>query len=176
MILDGKKVADKRLEILNEEIMDSGLYPQLATIVVGDDPASHLYVKMKRQACERVGIGSVKIELADRTTTEALLEKIASINRDSIIDGILVQLPLPKQIDSRRVFSAVAPDKDVDGFHPCNLGRLFSANPLFVPCTPLGIMLLLAEYNLPIAGKNAVVIGRRSDDSIVQGALCLLIY
>ncbi|MDD1676850.1 MAG: bifunctional methylenetetrahydrofolate dehydrogenase/methenyltetrahydrofolate cyclohydrolase FolD [Methanomicrobiales archaeon] len=173
MILDGKKISDKRLEILNEEIMDSGLYPQLATIVVGDDPASHLYVKMKRQACERVGIGSVKIEMPVRTTTEALIEKITSINRDSVIDGILVQLPLPKQVDSRRVFSAIAPDKDVDGFHPCNLGRLFSGHPLFSPCTPLGIMILLAEYDLPVAGKDAVVIGRSMDVGRPCAALLL---
>jgi methylenetetrahydrofolate dehydrogenase (NADP+)/methenyltetrahydrofolate cyclohydrolase len=173
MILDGKKTADRRLEILTEEIVDAGLYPQLATIVVGDNPASHLYVKMKRQACERVGIGSIKIELPDRATTEAVLEKVVTLNRDAVIDGILVQLPLPKQVDERRVIAAVAPDKDVDGFHPCNLGRLFSGHPLFSPCTPLGIMLLLAEYGIGVEGKNAVVVGRSMDVGRPLAALLL---
>jgi methylenetetrahydrofolate dehydrogenase (NADP+)/methenyltetrahydrofolate cyclohydrolase len=173
MILDGKKVADRHLEILAEDIVDSGLYPHLATIVAGDNPASHLYIKMKQQACERVGIGSVKIALPERATTEAVLEKVVTLNRDAVIDGILVQLPLPKHVDADRVIAAIAPDKDVDGFHPCNLGRLFSGHPLFSPATPLGIMHLLAGYGIATEGKHAVVIGRSVDVGRPLAALLL---
>jgi methylenetetrahydrofolate dehydrogenase (NADP+)/methenyltetrahydrofolate cyclohydrolase len=160
MILDGKQVANKRLELLEEQIEESGLHPHLATVLVGEDPASLLYIKMKHRACEQVGIGSVSINLPADASTEAVLEAIARLNLDPQVDGILVQLPLPKTISIERVIQAVAPEKDVDGFHPQNLGRLFSGDPLFVPCTPQGIMTLLSEYHIPIAGKRAVVIGR----------------
>jgi methylenetetrahydrofolate dehydrogenase (NADP+) / methenyltetrahydrofolate cyclohydrolase len=160
MILDGKRVSERRLELLAERIEESGLYPRLATVLVGDDPASRLYVRMKHQACERVGIGSVQVDFPASATTDSVLEKIRQLNADPMITGILVQLPLPPQIATDRVIAAVAPQKDVDGFHPCNLGALFSGRPTFVPATPLGIMTLLSEYDISVKGMDAVVIGR----------------
>jgi methylenetetrahydrofolate dehydrogenase (NADP+)/methenyltetrahydrofolate cyclohydrolase len=159
-ILDGKKIAEKRLEILKEEIEDSGLSPRLATVIVGADPASQMYIRMKHRACGQVGIGSVGMELAGDATTDQVLKTVAQLNNDPDIHGILVQLPLPKQVDFERVIAAVHPKKDVDGFHPFNLGLLFSARPRFVPCTPQGIMTLLAEYRIELAGTRAVVVGR----------------
>lgn len=168
MILDGKRTADYLLELLEEEIEESGLYPHLATVIVGDDPASRLYVTMKHKACERVGIGSVGVDLPADATTQQVLEAIFRLNNDPLIDGILLQLPLPPQIMADRVMEAVAPDKDVDGFHPSNLGRLFSGEPTFIPCTPKGIMTLLDEYRIPLSGSQAVVVGR----SIEVGRPC----
>lgn len=173
MILDGKAVSEKRLEILKERIEESGLYPRLATVIVGEDPASQMYVRMKHRACERVGIGSVGIELPEDATTERVLEAVTRLNNDPDINGILVQLPLPAGVDTARVIEAVAPDKDVDGFHPCNLGRLFSGTPLFAPCTPQGIMTILDEYNIPIRGRRAVVVGRSIDVGRPMAALLL---
>ncbi len=163
MILDGRKLSEKRLEMLRETIEESGLYPRLATVIAGEDPASKLYVRMKQRACERVGIGSVGIELPSDASTGRVLEAVGRLNGDPDIDGILVQLPLPDQIDAARVIEAVAPEKDVDGFHPCNLGRLLSGNPVFAPCTPRGIMTILEEYGIETAGAHAVVMGRSID-------------
>lgn len=163
MILDGKAVSEKRLELLKESIDESGLYPRLATVIVGEDPASQMYVRMKHRACERVGIGSIGIELPGDVTTERVLEAIARLNNDPEIDGILVQLPLPRGMDTTCIIDAVAPIKDVDGFHPFNLGRLFAGKPVFAPCTPQGIMTLLGEYEIPISGERAVVVGRSID-------------
>ena len=173
MILDGKAVSEKRLEILKESIDESGLYPRLATVIVGEDPASQMYVRMKHRACERVGIGSVGIELPADVTTERVLEAVTRLNNDPDINGILVQLPLPAGVDTARVIEAVAPDKDVDGFHPCNLGRLFSGSPVFAPCTPQGIMTILNDYDIPIRGKRAVVVGRSIDVGRPMAALLL---
>lgn len=173
MILDGKAVSEKRLELLKEEIEESGLYPRLATIIVGEDPGSKLYVRMKHRACERVGIGSVGIELPEDASTERVLEAVARLNNDPDINGILVQLPLPSRIDTTRVIDAVAPGKDVDGFHPCNLGRLLAGNPAFAPCTPQGIMTILQEYRIPTAGQRAVVVGRSIDVGRPMAALLL---
>ena len=159
-ILDGKAVSEKRLELLKEAIGESGLYPRLATVIVGSDPASQMYVRMKHRACERVGIGSVGIEIPGDATTENVLEAISRLNKDPDINGILVQLPLPKRVDTERVIAAVNTDKDVDGFHPTSLGLLMSGKPRFAPCTPKGIMNLLAEYHIPVAGARAVVAGR----------------
>jgi methylenetetrahydrofolate dehydrogenase (NADP+)/methenyltetrahydrofolate cyclohydrolase len=170
-ILDGKKIADMRLEILKEEIEDSGLYPRLATVIVGADPASQMYIRMKHRACEQVGIGSVGMELGADATTEQVLTAVTQLNDDTGIDGILIQLPLPKQIDTERVIAAVHPKKDVDGFHPFNLGLLFSGRPRFVPCTPKGIMTLLAEYKIELAGTRAVVVGRSIDVGRPMSAL-----
>jgi len=170
-ILDGKKIADMRLEILQEEIEDSGLYPRLATVIVGADPASQMYIRMKHRACEQVGIGSVGRELAADATTEQVLTAVTQLNDDTGIDGILIQLPLPKQIDTERVIAAVHPKKDVDGFHPFNLGLLFSGRPRFVPCTPKGIMTLLAEFKIELAGTRAVVVGRSIDVGRPMSAL-----
>jgi methylenetetrahydrofolate dehydrogenase (NADP+)/methenyltetrahydrofolate cyclohydrolase len=170
-ILDGKKIADLRLEILKEEIAESGISPRLATVIVGTDPASQMYIRMKHRACEQVGIGSVGRELAGDATTGQVLHAVAQLNNDADIDGILIQLPLPKQVDSEQVITAVHPKKDVDGFHPFNLGLLFSARPRFVPCTPQGIMTLLAEYKIELAGSRAVVVGRSIDVGRPMSAL-----
>lgn len=170
-ILDGKKIADKRIEILREEIEDSGLYPRLATVIAGGDPASQMYVRMKHRACERTGIGSVGIELAGDASTGEILKSITRLNEDADIDGILIQLPLPGHVASAEVTAAVAPEKDVDGFHPCNLGLLFSGRPRFAPCTPKGIMTLLSEYQIEVAGSRAVVAGRSIDVGRPMAAL-----
>jgi len=173
MILDGKAVSEKRLELLKEKIEESGLYPRLATVIVGEDPASKLYVRMKHRACERVGIGSIGIELPEDASTERVLEAVTRLNNDPDINGILVQLPLPSQVDTTRVINAVAPGKDVDGFHPYNLGRLLAGDPVFAPCTPQGIMTILEEYRIPIRGQRAVVIGRSIDVGRPMAALLL---
>jgi len=171
MILDGKKIAEMRQKILKEEIGSSGLSPRLATVIVGSDPASQMYIRMKHRACEQVGIGSAGIELPEDATTGQVLEAVTQLNNDDDIHGILVQLPLPKYVDSERVIAAVRPDKDVDGFNPFNLGLLFSGRPRFVPCTPKGIMTLLAEYKIELAGTRAVVIGRSIDVGRPMAAL-----
>jgi methylenetetrahydrofolate dehydrogenase (NADP+)/methenyltetrahydrofolate cyclohydrolase len=171
MILDGKKIAEMRQKILKEEIKSSGLSPRLATVIVGSDPASQMYIRMKHRACEQVGIGSVGIELPKDATTGQVLEAVTQLNNDDDIHGILVQLPLPKYVDSERVIAAVRPDKDVDGFNPFNLGLLFSGRPRFVPCTPKGIMTLLAEYKIELEGTRAVVIGRSIDVGRPMAAL-----
>jgi methylenetetrahydrofolate dehydrogenase (NADP+)/methenyltetrahydrofolate cyclohydrolase len=173
MILDGKKCAEQRLEILKEEIAESGLYPQLATLIVGDDAGSQMYVRMKHRACEQAGIGSVGLTLPGTATTSQVLERIDWVNRDCDIHGILVQLPLPAKVDTDRVIEAVVPWKDVDGFHPYNLGRLFSGRPAFVPCTPGGILTLLDAYHIPIAGRHAVIVGRSIEVGRPMAALLL---
>jgi methylenetetrahydrofolate dehydrogenase (NADP+)/methenyltetrahydrofolate cyclohydrolase len=172
MILDGKKISEKRLELLKERIEDSGLYPRLATVIVGDDPGSQMYVRMKHRACEHVGIGSIGIELPAAATTAQVVESVARLNSDPGIHGILVQLPLPAQ-DTEAVIEEVSAEKDVDGFHPENLGRLFSGRPRFVPCTPGGIMTLLEEYGIGCEGKRAVVVGRSIDVGRPMAALLL---
>ncbi|MDO8841986.1 bifunctional methylenetetrahydrofolate dehydrogenase/methenyltetrahydrofolate cyclohydrolase FolD [Methanocalculus sp.] len=173
MILDGKKTSEKRLELLKEKIDESGLYPRLATVLVGEDPASQLYVRMKHRACERVGIGSIAIDLPATATTQDVIEAVNRLNHDNMISGILVQLPLPPQVDTHAVIEAVAPEKDVDGFHPVSLGRLFSGTPVFSPCTPLGVMTILAEYGINPAGKRVVVIGRSIEVGRPMAALLI---
>src|SRR5512137_1701334 len=173
MILDGKKIAEMRQKILKEEIGSSGLSPRLATVIVGSDPASQMYVRMKHRACGQVGIISVGIELPDTATTATVLESVRRLNRDPDIDGILVQLPLPKGIDTEQVINAISPAKDVDGYHPENMGLLFSGRPRFSSCTPTGIMTLLAEYRIPVAGKRAVIAGRSIDVGRPMAALLL---
>ncbi|MGD0081522.1 MAG: bifunctional methylenetetrahydrofolate dehydrogenase/methenyltetrahydrofolate cyclohydrolase FolD [Methanoregula sp.] len=170
-ILDGKKTADRKLAVLREKIEDSALSPHLATVIAGTDPASLMYVRMKHKACEQVGITSVGITLPENAPTRTVVDTVLELNRDADIDGILVQLPLPAQVDSRRVIAAVHPGKDVDGFHPENLGLLFSGRPKFTPCTPTGIMALLAEYTIPVAGSRAVVVGRSIDVGRPMSAL-----
>lgn len=171
MILDGKACSERRLEILREEIDESGLHPHLATVIAGSDTGSQMYVRMKHRACEQVHIGSVGIELPADVTLDRVLGSIRQLNEDADIDGILVQLPLPAHIHSEPVIRSVRPDKDVDGFHPCNLGLLLSGSPRFVPCTPQGIMTLLAENGIGVAGKHAVVVGRSIDVGRPMAAL-----
>jgi len=172
-ILDGKRCSEMRLELIKEQTEDAGLSPHLATIIVGNDPASQMYVRMKHRACERVGIGSIGIELPGTATTEKVLENVRQLNTDTEIDGILVQLPLPGQVNAERVIAAVSPAKDVDGFHPENLGLLFSGRPSFIPCTPGGIMTLLGEYRIPLSGARAVIAGRSIDVGRPMAALLL---
>ena len=166
-IIDGKALAQKveaevkaGVEALQNE---HGITPSLSTILVGDDPASHMYVRMKHRACEQVGISSVNITLPEDTTTRTILDRIRQLHEDTDIDGILVQLPLPASIDTESVLAAILPQKDVDGFHPLNMGRLVTGLPGPRPCTPKGIMTLLHENYIPIAGKRAVVVGRSVD-------------
>lgn len=172
-VLDGKEVSERRLERLRETIDESGLYPRLATVLVGDDPASALYVRMKHKACERVHIGSINVTMPEDATRAQVAETVSRLNKDPEINGILVQLPLPTGIDQEAVIDAISPAKDVDGFHPCNLGRLFSGRPRFAPCTPAGIMTLLAEYGIDPAGRRAVVVGRSIDVGRPMAALLL---
>jgi methylenetetrahydrofolate dehydrogenase (NADP+)/methenyltetrahydrofolate cyclohydrolase len=173
MILDGRATADRRIERLKGEIRVSGITPGLATLFVGKDPGSRLYVQMKHRTCERVGIRSVSVELPEEASTEEVVGEIHSLSANSSLDGILVQLPLPRHLNEKEIIAAIPPEKDVDGFTPLSLGRLFSGDPLFVPCTPLGVMALLAEYGLEVGGKDAVVVGRSVEVGRPMAALLL---
>ncbi len=162
-ILDGKALSKKieadvasEVKVLKEK---TGRVPGLAVILVGQDPASHAYVGMKKKACDRVGFYSVTHEMPADISQEAIEKTIEMMNDNPNIDGILIQLPLPPQIDTTKLLELVAPHKDVDGFHPYNVGRLSTGLDGFVPCTPLGVMELLAEYEIDVKGKNAVVVG-----------------
>ena len=173
MIIDGKAVSEKILAAVSKEVADSGLTPCLATVIVGDDPASQMYVRMKHKACDRVGIKSVGVVLPGTSTTGEVVNAVAKLNADDSVHGILVQLPLPNGIDTEAVIESVSPEKDVDGFHPYNIGQLFSGRPKFVPCTPGGIMTLLAEYKIDTKGKKAVVVGRSVDVGRPMAALMI---
>ncbi|MGC6431268.1 MAG: bifunctional methylenetetrahydrofolate dehydrogenase/methenyltetrahydrofolate cyclohydrolase FolD [Jejuia sp.] len=163
-ILDGKKVSnDIKNEIADhvQSMISKGeKVPHLAAILVGSDGASMTYVNAKVKACERIGFKSTLIEMPEYTSEEELLEKIHSLNTDDDIDGFIVQLPLPDQIDEQKVLMAIDPDKDVDGFHPTNVGRMALDLPTFLPATPYGIMELLERYQIETSGKNVVVMGR----------------
>src|ERR1700733_507180 len=162
-ILDGNKIAGEiRAEVAAEveTLASQGLRPGLAVVLVGHDPASEIYVRGKVKSSEQVGIYSEKLTPPDTVSTEALLELVDDLNRRDEIDGILVQLPLPSQVDSKRVLMAVDPAKDVDGFHPVNVGFLSTQRPGLVPCTPAGILEILKRSNIPISGQDAVVVGR----------------
>jgi len=162
-ILDGSKIAAQiRAEVGQEikQLTADGLRPGLAVVLVGHNPASEIYVRSKVKACEELGILSEKIAPPESSTTEELLALVDALNRRDDIDGILVQLPLPVHVDSKRVLLAVSPDKDVDGFHPMNVGYLSTQRPGLVPCTPAGVIEILKRSNIPIAGAEAVVVGR----------------
>ena len=162
-IIDGKKVANAlRKEISNEvrQLKEDGITPGLAVILVGEDPASLVYVRKKNEACKEVGIYSEEYHLPAEIKETDLLELIDRLNRNSRIHGILVQLPLPSHMDQNKVIQAILPEKDVDGFHEINMGRLLLGHAGLVPCTPLGIIHLLEYYNIPIEGRVAVVVGR----------------
>ncbi|CUU68472.1 bifunctional methylenetetrahydrofolate dehydrogenase/methenyltetrahydrofolate cyclohydrolase FolD [Campylobacter hyointestinalis] len=162
-IIDGKSVSAKVKENIKNEVLNlkrSGITPTLAVILVGEDKASQTYVASKEKACLACEIGSVMHRLSKETTQSELLALIEVLNLDDSIDGILVQLPLPSHIDTNKVLEAIDPAKDVDGFHAVNVGNLSSGLDGFVPCTPLGIMELLKEYNVNLQGISAVVIGR----------------
>ncbi|MFC2746661.1 bifunctional methylenetetrahydrofolate dehydrogenase/methenyltetrahydrofolate cyclohydrolase FolD [Campylobacter concisus] len=162
-ILDGKAVSLKvkeSVKVRAEELKKFGVEPTLAVILVGEDKASQTYVRAKEKACNEYGIKSVAHRLSENTTQAELLALINVLNLDDSIHGILVQLPLPKHIDTNTVLATIDPAKDVDGFHAVNVGKLVSGLDGFVPCTPLGVMEILKEYGIDVAGLNAVVIGR----------------
>ena len=162
-ILDGVKIAaDIKAEVAEEirALAAQGLRPGLAAILAGSNPASEIYVRNKTKTSESLGIYSETITPEDSVTTEELLAMVADLNQRAEIDGILVQLPLPPQVDAKRVLLAVAPEKDVDGFHPVNVGNLSTQRPGLVPCTPAGCMEILRRSGIEVAGKNAVVVGR----------------
>ena len=163
-ILDGKALAQKRQQALQAEIQDLlprlGRPPGLAVLMVGDNPASAVYVRNKEKACEKVGMRSFGQHFPATTTQAELEAAIQALNEDPLVDGILVQLPLPPHLDAVKLLLTIDPDKDADGLHPVNLGRLVRGEPGLRSCTPAGVMALLAEYEIEIAGKRAVVMGR----------------
>lgn len=162
-IINGKDLAAEMKQQMKEEISklkDNGIHPQLTVILVGDNPASRSYVNGKKKASSETGIDSEVIELPSTITEDELLKKIQELNQNSSVHGILVQLPLPDHIREQKIIDAINPDKDVDGFHPINIGRMMTGNDSFLPCTPYGIITMLKSKNIPIRGKHAVVIGR----------------
>lgn len=159
-ILDGKVVSEAMLAKVADLVKAGGRPLKLVVILVGDDPASAVYVRNKGRACERTGIGSEIIRLPAATTRDELLAVIHRLNEDTSVNGILCQLPLPKHIPETDVLLAIKPGKDVDCFHPENTGRLFEGHPRVLPCTPAGVMTILAHYQIPVAGKRCVVVGR----------------
>ena len=162
-LIDGKKISQQRIEAVAQAVkarQEKGLHtPCLAVVLVGDDPASAVYVRNKKLACQKSGIESRSYELPSETTQDDLLKLVDELNGDSAVDGILVQLPLPAHIDSQAVLERIVPHKDVDGFHPYNVGRLVVKMPLMRPCTPKGVMTLLEAYGIDPKGKKAVVVG-----------------
>lgn len=171
-ILDGKALAGRIKEELRCKCERLARAPRLAVVLVGDDPASAIYVRNKERDCRECGIDCRDHRLAADTTQEALLALIRELNRDDSVDGILVQLPLPGHLDGAQVLRAIDPDKDVDAFHPENVGRLLLGQPRYLPCTPAGILALLREYAIDPAGKHCVVVGR---SNIVGKPLALLL-
>lgn len=161
MILDGKKLSERILSELKTKIEKMEIKPHLVVILVGNDPASKLYVKNKQKAAEKVGITSTVIDFDENISEEILLNKIKELNANADVTGILVQLPLPKHINKNNIIEAISAKKDVDGFTPENVGRLaLGLEPYFYPATPQGILMLLDEYNISLEGADAVVIGR----------------
>ena len=175
-IISGKIVSEKLRSELREEIVEYknkyGIAPGLAVVMVGDDPASAVYVRNKHKACLDVGIESYQIEFPEEITEDELLKKIDELNEDDKVNGILVQLPLPSGINEEKVIERISPDKDVDAFHPSNVGRIMIGNYSFLPCTPAGIISLLDHYNVEIAGKRCAVVGR---SNIVGKPMALLL-
>ena len=162
-IIDGKAVSAAVRDRIKAEVLElnsKGKQTGLAVIIVGEDPASKVYVSNKKKGCEQVGINSFEYALPEETTTEELLTLIGELNNDDKVDGILCQLPLPKHIDEQTVINSIVPEKDVDAFHPTNTGHIMIGDYSFLPCTPAGIIEMLKFYNIEISGKECVVIGR----------------
>ncbi|HCC5686246.1 Methenyltetrahydrofolate cyclohydrolase [Staphylococcus aureus] len=162
-ILDGKQIAkDYRqgLQSQVEALKEKGFTPKLSVILVGNDGASQSYVRSKKKAAEKIGMISEIVHLEETATEEEVLNELNRLNNDDSVSGILVQVPLPKQVSEQKILEAINPDKDVDGFHPINIGKLYIDEQTFVPCTPLGIMEILKHADIDLEGKNAVVIGR----------------
>ena len=175
-IIDGKLVSSwKRQNIKTdvEKIKEQfGTVPGLAVILVGSDPASSVYVRNKHRACNEVGINSIEIKLPEQTSEQELLSRIDELNRDPSVNGILVQLPLPKHINEEKIINAISAEKDVDAFHPTNVGKIMIGSYNFLPCTPAGIMTLLDYYKVNIEGKRCVIVGR---SNIVGKPMALLL-
>ncbi|HFZ9035638.1 TPA: bifunctional methylenetetrahydrofolate dehydrogenase/methenyltetrahydrofolate cyclohydrolase FolD [Staphylococcus aureus] len=162
-ILDGKQIAkDYRQGLQNqvEALKEKGFTPKLSVILVGNDGASQSYVRSKKKAAEKIGMISEIVHLEETATEEEVLNELNRLNNDDSVSGILVQVPLPKQVSEQKILESINPDKDVDGFHPINIGKLYIDEQTFVPCTPLGIMEILKHADIDLEGKNAVVIGR----------------
>ena len=175
-IIDGKQIAAQLREAIAADVSklkEQGTTPGLAVVLVGEDPASRVYVSMKEKACAQAGIFSDEHKLPAETTEAQLLALVDELNRDPRIDGILVQLPLPAHIDEGKVLEAISPYKDVDGFHPYNVGRLVTGNPIFQPCTPYGVMKMLEETGVDLAGKEVVVVGRSNIVGKPVALMCL---
>lgn len=163
VIIDGKALSVKlknNMKAKVEELKKSGINPCLAVIIVGDNPASRVYVNNKKKSCEELGIRSLEFALPAETTEEELLKIIDDLNKDEDVDGILCQLPLPSHICEKNVINSISPEKDVDAFHPENVGHIMIGDYTFLPCTPAGVMEMLKEYEIDVAGKNCVVVGR----------------
>ncbi|PZL19195.1 bifunctional methylenetetrahydrofolate dehydrogenase/methenyltetrahydrofolate cyclohydrolase FolD [Staphylococcus aureus] len=162
-ILDGKKIAKDYRQGLQDQVealKEKGFTPKLSVILVGNDGASQSYVRSKKKAAEKIGMISEIVHLEETATEEEVLNELNRLNNDDSVSGILVQVPLPKQVSEQKILEAINPDKDVDGFHPINIGKLYIDEQTFVPCTPLGIMEILKHADIDLEGKNAVVIGR----------------
>lgn len=162
-LINGKEIAAKtRTEIALkvEELKEDGIIPGLAVVLAGNNHASRTYVNNKQKACKELGMNSMLIEFPENLTEEELLTKIAELNNDKDIHGILVQLPLPGHIDEKKVIESISPSKDVDGFHPISIGRMMTGQETFLPCTPFGIMVMLKEMDIEVSGKHVVVVGR----------------
>ena len=175
IIIDGRKVAAQWKERIAEETQEwvaRGVTPHLAVVLVGENPASQVYVRNKENACRKAGMRSTLIRLPESCTQQALEQTVRELNADESVHGVLVQLPLPAHLDEAAVLRLIDPDKDVDGFHAMNAGRLMSGQPCFVPCTPLGVMKLLEAYDIPVRGRHAVVVGR---SNIVGKPMALLL-
>lgn len=163
VILDGKETARRVRETLKDkvkELRQNNIFPKLAVIMVGEDPASKIYVRNKSKACEELGIEYEEFLLKENTTQKQLIDLIKELNKRQDITGILLQSPIPKHLDINEAFKAIIPEKDVDGFNPINVGKLALGQETVISCTPFGVIKLLEEYNIPIEGKNAVIIGR----------------
>lgn len=161
-LLDGKKLAKKiesSIATEVEELKDKGVVPGLAAILVGDDPASHTYVSMKEKSCKNAGFYSIVHKMPNSISQDEIIDTIKMINNNPRIDGILIQLPLPEHIDTTKILEVVDPKKDVDGFHPYNMGRVVENLPAFAPCTPVGVMEVFKEYNINLEGKDVCVVG-----------------
>ena len=171
-IIDGKTISTAIKDELKKEVAENNIKATLAVIQVGNDPASSVYVRNKKKACEYIGIGSASYELPEETTEDELLKLIDDLNEDDSINGILVQLPVPKHIDDRKIIERISPLKDVDGFHPESVGNLCIGRDGFVSCTPAGIIELMRRSGIPIEGKECVVIGR---SNIVGKPMALLL-
>lgn len=176
VIIDGKDISDRvKSEVRDRTLLlkrERGIQPGLAVVLVGEDPASKIYVRGKRKACEQVGFHSRELTFPSDLEEEELLRIVEELNRDESIHGILVQLPLPKHIDKEQVVEAIDPKKDVDGFHPYNVGKLFSGTSYHMSCTPLGIIELMDRYRIAIEGREAVIVGR---SAIVGKPLALML-